>query len=221
MKIKEIKTYYRRSLPHIQPVGACFFVTFRLKNSIPRAKLYELKQAYDEKIAPLKGRSIAKEDMYKEQKRHFAKYDQLLDKIKTGPHYLKDTGIASIVAKELHRFDGELYNLLAYCIMSNHVHILIDTRLQLTEDLDVFSFDEIEFQPLQNIMKQIKGASSRFANLALDKKEGFWQKESYDHYVRNEKELNNIIAYILDNPVKARIVENWKEYAFSYLKTSP
>ena len=44
MKINQIKEYYRRNLPHIQPIGGIFFVTFRLFDSIPRTKLYDLKQ---------------------------------------------------------------------------------------------------------------------------------------------------------------------------------
>ena len=50
MKPDKVKTFYRRNLPHIQPIGSSFFVTFRLKDSIPRAQLWKLKKDYEEKL---------------------------------------------------------------------------------------------------------------------------------------------------------------------------
>jgi len=46
----------------------------------------------------------------------------------------------------------------------------------------------------------------------------FWERESYDIYIRNEKMLNNVISYILENPVKAGLVQNWEDYPGNYLK---
>ena len=48
----------------------------------------------------------------------------------------------------------------------------------------------------------------------------FWHNESYDHYVRGEKELARIVEYILNNPVKAGLVEDWQEWRFNYCNTT-
>ena len=120
--------------------------------------------------------------------------------------------------KELHRFDDDVYDLIAYCIMSNHVHILIDTSIQLPDDIDVYTFGQIDFEPLQTIMKRIKGASARYANIELGRKGSFWQKESYDHLVRSDNEVRNIIAYILNNSLNAGIVDKWEDYLYSFCK---
>ncbi len=220
MKATKIKAFYRRNLPHFQPIGAAFFVTFRLKGSIPKNKLFKLKQDFEDNILQLKMADTLhlEKAIYDEHKRFFAKYDSLLDNIKTGPHHLKKPEIASIVIEQMHRHDGELYELVAYCVMSNHVHLLIDTGIQLPKDPTILDIGQLDFEPLENIMKTIKGASSRYANLELGQKGTFWQNESYDHYVRNERELNNIIGYILDNPVKAKLVKKWEQYPFSYLQ---
>lgn len=218
--MKEIKTRYRRNLPHIQPVGAAFFVTFRLKDSVPVAMLYQLRQAFEGKKAQLQKASPEQRGLllYQERKRHFARFDALLDAIQQGPDYLRQPNIADTVRKELHRFDGELYDLLAYCIMPNHVHILIDTQLQLPENFDDADFDQLNFQPLDVIMKRIKGPSAVAANRLLGRTGKFWQRESYDHCVRDARELRNIIRYIMNNPVKAGWVESWEEWPFSYCK---
>jgi REP element-mobilizing transposase RayT len=123
-----------------------------------------------------------------------------------------------MVADEIHRFDNDLYSLVAYCIMSNHVHLLIDTSLQLPADFDPKKWESLEYKPLDEIMKRIKGPSAVYANRFLKRKGKFWQKESFDHYVRNEKEFWRIINYILNNPVKVGLVENWEDYPFTYLK---
>lgn len=65
-------------------------------------------------------------------------------------------------------------------------------------------------------MMRIKGASSREINLALNRTGALWAKDSYDHYVRTEEEWLRILHYILQNPVKARIVHQWKEHPFTF-----
>jgi len=104
--------------------------------------------------------------------------------------------------------------------MSNHVHLLIDTALQVPEDIDEILADDFQFTPLDRIMKRVKGPTAVYANRILDRGGQFWARESFDHYIRNERELTNVISYILMNPVKAGLVKNWEDWAFSFLKNS-
>ena len=214
-----MKTFYRNRLPHIAPAGAAFFITFRLGDSLPVHVILELEDMLKErkKNLPKEPREVYRQARYNEYKRYFRDYDRHLDLKPYGNCYLRRPEIAQIVMKRLHKLDGELYSLIAYCIMPNHVHILIDTLQQLI--LSDFSIpDEIpeDYVPLYKIMQLIKGATSRYANLTLGRKGKFWQKDSYDHYVRDERELGNIAAYILNNPVKANLVQNWEDWPFSY-----
>lgn len=220
MKTNQIKTHYRRNLPHIQPIGSAFFVTFRLHGSIPNVKLLHLKDEYEQALAALyrDSKSLTNQLIYDERKRQFAKYDALLDHSQSGPILLQQPEIAKIVAHELHRFDGQLYDLVAYCIMSNHVHILIDTNLQVPEMFNFSSWESLDFEPLDKIMMRIKGASARYCNQQLGRAGKFWQRESYDHFVRDPIEFERIISYILDNPVKAGLVETWDAFPFTYLR---
>ena len=219
MKLDEIRTKYKRILPHIQPVGAAFFVTFRLKDSIPTVKLWELKQDYENKIAELMRHGLVTDAViYEEKKRAFAKYDELLDRVIAGPTHLRNNEIAKLVADELHRHDGQLYDLIAYTVLANHVHLLIDTSIQVPAGLSADVLGNLNFEPLENIMKKIKGPTAVCANRLLGRNGKFWQKESYDHYVRNPKEFKNTINYILNNPVKARLAEHWEAHPFTYFK---
>lgn len=94
---------------------------------------------------------------------------------------------------------GTLYDLLAFVVMPNHVHLLIDPRV-----------------PLPKITQQIKGVSSRRANALLHRTgQPFWQDESFDRWVRSPKEKSNIIRYIEFNPVRANLAPEPHLFRFS------
>ncbi len=217
-KTNKSKIFYKNKLPHYQPVGAAFFVTFRLFGSIPKSKTGELKKLYKSEIIQLrKNEEKNREEILSLRYKYFKKFDELLEKDNIGPHYLKEENISKIVSEQLHRFDNEFYELIAYTIMSNHVHILIDTGIQLSSEINEYDLNN-SYVPLDKIMKRIKGPTAIYCNRDLNRKGKFWDRESYDVYIRNHKMLLNIISYILENPVKAGIVKNWRDYKWSYWK---
>jgi len=210
-----MKTFYYRHRPHIQPPGATIFVTFRLHGSLPRKKIEELKEEY-EKLKELTSQAILKgskkqtyEKYYLKQKQLIGKYDDYLHKSTTGPHYLKEKKIAQLVCSSIKYWDGTKYDLLAYTVMSNHVHIVF-TPLN-KEDGDYHS--------LESIMHSIKSYTATEANKILGRKgKPFWEHESFDHYSRSNEETERIVQYVLYNPVKAGLVETWQEWPWSYFK---
>ncbi|MEP7323902.1 MAG: transposase, partial [Saprospiraceae bacterium] len=117
----------------------------------------------------------------------FVEYDLMHDKISTGIN-ITQSGLVDIIINSIKEPDNILYELLYFCIMPNHVHLMF-----YTGNID-------NPKPLGLIMKAIKGSSSRKINLFLNKTGTFWQKASYDRLVRDEKELNYIADYILNNP---------------------
>jgi putative transposase len=67
-------------------------------------------------------------------------------------------------------------------------------------------------------MHSLKRYTSRQANLILGREGQFWQHESYDHVVRDEQEFERIMLYILNNPLKASLVDSWEKWEWSYFK---
>ena len=204
----EYRLFYRRNLPHFQPPGATLFVTFRLAGSIPahvvRALVAEAKEI-ENKAMYLSNR---REHMYREQKRLWGKWDQALDQATTGPFWLRDSQIASLVTGSLHYLDSRVYDLGTYTVMPNHVHVVFTP---LPKDGD-------EYHSLSSIMHSLKGYTAGRANRLLGRTGAFWQHESYDHVVRNEAELERIVAYVINNPVKAGLVEKWEDWEWTYCK---
>jgi len=204
----ENKEIYKRNLPHIQPSGQIFFVTWNLKGAIPKSKLLELRNEYLKKTEGLTDR----EKINIAAKLHFKNFDNELHSNSYGSHYLKNDKLAKIVADTIHYWDNRRIELYAYCIMSNHVHAVFQ----------VYEKDENDkIQYLHNIMESIKKFSARECNIILNRTgNAFWQDESYDRIVRNSKELFRIISYILDNPIKAGLCNERKDWRWSYIKDS-
>ena len=216
MRITE--EFYRRKLPHIEKPGASYFITFRLEGSIPFAALDKIKKAYKtdiseyDKISDLYLRNKLK---YVRRKKFMVDYDLLLDGICCGPMYLAKPEIREIVEEQIHRFDGKLYDLESYSIMSNHVHILFDSYLE-SKDLQIKPDAFTGCLSVAKIMKRIKGASARYCNKKLGRDGTFWAAESFDMYIRNEEMYWNVKNYILNNPLKAGIVEEWSDFLGNY-----
>lgn len=214
--------FYRRNLPHIHPKGAIFFITFRLVDSLPADVLQKLRQEREEEIKQLRkkfsGGELEKEK-YKTEKRYFGQFDEWLDHASTGPHWLKEERIARIVGDKIHELDGKNYKLIAYCIMSNHVHLLFDT-IEYDQTSATNIAGKTKNYPVADTMRLLKGSTSRFCNVELKRTGAFWHKESYDHFVRDDEELHRIIEYILNHPVKAGLVKHWQEWKFSYVNAT-
>ena len=196
------REYYRRRLPHIQIAGSTYFVTFRLKNSLPKDALEKLAEEA-EKI-----RKLPNDKAELEHRRWFGKFDDYLDKVSCGETYLKNEQIADLVAESIHYRDGKVYDLVAFCIMPNHVH-LVFMPLEKGEGV---------FHSLTEILQSLKRHTARQSNLILGRSGAFWQDESYDHIVRDEAELERIIKYVLYNPVKVGLVDNQTKWKWCYCK---
>lgn len=201
--------YYRRKLPHIHPQNNPLFITFNLVDSVPPAVVAELKARREKELQTAK----SPVERYEIQKKYFGYYDEWLDRCQYGHYWLKEETVAQIVAEEIHKEAARQYDLYAYCIMPNHVHLLFQSLIEKFPPSKMVS----AISPTAEIMRLLKGRTARYCNLALNRSGKFWHHEYYDHYVRDESEMERIIPYILNNPVKAGLVKEWKDWKFSYV----
>ncbi len=210
---------YNRKLPHFDHIGASFFVTFRLLNSIPVEKALQLKQERDNALK--EAAKTTSPDLQKQLKQHiqdryFEKIEDLLDHATYGDRFLHEPVCTQILKNVMTEYDGKHYDLSAFCIMPNHVHLLIDTSTQLLSDEQDEELENYQF--LKDIMRRIKGKSGLLLNRERHTSGEFWFKESYDRYIRNPLHYNYTLSYILENPVKAKLVQNWTDWQGTYLK---
>jgi REP element-mobilizing transposase RayT len=196
------REFYKRRSPHIQIAGATYFITFRLANSLPTETINRL---IEEKQKINKLPENQKEAAHRAW---FEKYDDYPDKALYGTLYLRNEQIAAMVTESIQFRNGKVYDLIAYCVMLNHVHLVCTP---LSKETDVF-FGLIE------ILHSLKRHTAREANKILQRSGTFWQHESYDHFARDEKELERIIKYVLYNPVQAGLTDEWTSWKWTYCK---
>lgn len=89
------------------------------------------------------------------------------------------------------------------------VRVRVPTHPANQPDLE-FHSDETEDtrSPLSKIMHSLKSYTANEANKVLERTGRFWQRESYDHWVRDEAELFRIAEYIANNAVSANLAAN-------------
>ena len=209
----DYKPSYRRHLPHIQPPGATLFITFRLANSIPvevLRQLLEENEQTEKRLARIGDLDERARQADRERRRMFGKWDKTLDSTQCGPFWLRHERIAALVAESLHHLDGQRYTLEAFCIMPNHVHTVFTPLPKSAET----------YYAMSGIMHSLKRYTALHANQILKRTGDFWQHENYDHVVRDEREFNRIVAYVLNNPVSAGLVSTPEEWKWSYRRTN-
>ena len=169
---------YQRRLPHFHPDGEYLFVTWRLHGSLPVAK--------PDVIYASPGHAFAAEDRALAQGR--------------GMLWLSDTRVARQVVEAIRTGEArKYYELSAWVVMPNHVHLLM-----------------LPYVALPQITHWIKGRTAREANRLLGRAgKPFWQHESYDHWARNERELQRIAAYIEEYPVSAGLAATPGDWPWS------
>ena len=162
------------------------FVTWRLAGSLP---------AQPVRLTDDKNRSSVL------PKPSFLDHDERLDGRSSGPLWLQDSRVADVVVNAL--LYGEevrhLYELHAWVVMPNHVHAISQPKAATP-----------------SIMRWLKGRTSRVANQGLGRTgTSFWQEESFDHWIRSDEELRDLIEYVENNPVKAGLVEAKEQWRWS------
>jgi REP element-mobilizing transposase RayT len=107
-----------------------------------------------------------------------------------GACHMRRSDVRAQVELCLLHFDGNRYDIDAFVLMPNHVHAVIRPALGYE---------------LSTLLQGIKGVSANRCNQLLGYKSPFWMDESYDHIVRDAKELTAFRNYIARNPAKASL----------------
>jgi REP element-mobilizing transposase RayT len=123
-----------------------------------------------------------------------------------GQCFLRDSRIAALTEDALQYFDGTRYRLLAWCVMPNHVHSLIEM---------------VEGYSLGGILHSWKSYTAKRANRILGRSGQFWDEDYHDRYIRDNDHLRIAIEYIEQNPVKAGLVIDARQWKYSSARRRP
>jgi len=179
----------RGYLPHIDLPGRIQSVTFRLHDAVPMKIL----EQWRSELNWIQGLP-AKDPREIELRKRLDQYEDAGH----GDCWLRDERIAALMEKALLHFDGTRYRLLAWCIMPNHVHAMIET---------VPSTEPSSHSTLDSIVHSWKSYTAHQADRLLGQAGEFWFREYYDRFIRNEEHYHTCKGYIEANPVKAGFVK--------------
>lgn len=190
----QVKIRDRGRLPHWEKEGATYFITFRLADSLPKPILDRIESERQAivKTANQMHRALSPDERKKIQRLSTPVIEKFLDN-GAGSCHLRNPVIAEDVANALRYFDQKRYRLFAWCIMPNHVHVVV--RL-------------FPFENLTSAMHSWKSFSAKHANKILGTHGAFWQREYYDHLIRGEEEFERAVRYVAENPAKANL-KHW------------
>jgi type I restriction enzyme R subunit len=185
--------------PHWSQPGAVVFITFRTRDSIPRAVLQRWEREKQEWLM-VRGHGAAKhwsvviptlgeKDRADFQKRFNRCREDFLDTCQ-GRCLLRRPELARIVADALLHFDGDRYRMGDFVVMPTHVHLLA-----------AFAAAEAMSEQCDSWLHY----TARQINRATGEKGKFWQQEPFDHLVRSVEQYERLRQYIADNPRKARL----------------
>ena len=184
----------RGYLPHREGEHPIYFVTFRLADSLPRDLVSRLRWQREsaKKVTPA-AEAAAGRAGARELRSLLRTAESCLDS-GLGECQMRDSRIAKIVADAIQHFAGTRYELLAWCVMPNHVHVV---------------FSPLGENKLDSILHSWKSFSALMANRLLGRRGSFWQREYFDHLVRSEGSLLKIVHYVKENPRRAGL-QNWR-----------
>ena len=177
----------RGYLPHFDGPGRCQFITYRLADSLPRQVLDRLTS------------EAAQEPEANRQRSLWLAIDRYLD-AGHGEAFLTDPVCAQVVIDTWRHFDGERYELLAWVVMPNHVHVVVHPYPDSC---------------LAGIINGWKTFSARRINEQLGRRGSCWMLDYWDRYVQDEEHLQRVIAYVEHNPVTAGLCEKAEEWPWS------
>jgi len=196
-------------LPHWKLDGGIYAATFRLADSLPAEvfeKLHAKKRILLAQLADVTrsaGSRSALERMLELRAElanlQTAEIDLELDR-GHGSCLFRDDRCASLVAEALRHSDGTRYSLLAWCVMPNHVHVVLKTMAG---------------EDLEKILHSWKSFTAHEINKIRNATGAVWQKESYDHLIRDGEDLNNQVTYVLAKPRKLASDWQWVGGAYS------
>jgi REP element-mobilizing transposase RayT len=182
----QVKVHHRGHLPHWRVDNGLYSITYRLADSLPQAAMERLREI-ERSRRP--ANAVEAFDIRRTLERHID--DEL--HLGRGSCALKSQRIAEEVIATWRLFDRKRYELFAWCVMPNHVHVVL--RLFRGDDLD-------------RVLHSWKSYTANFANRLLGRTGAFWQREYFDRLIRSDADLEDTIEYVVRNPERAGLT-NW------------
>jgi putative transposase len=194
--------YSRGYLPHFNAPQAIQHITYRLADSLPLSVLKKLRSEVET--------TIQSENQRKSEIRQ--RIEDYLDS-GHGACLLKEPRIANCIVENWQHFDGKRYRLLAWVVMPNHCHVLIELHNGVPISKIVLSWKNYTARAI-NRLTEAPGFTGR-TGVRRSQGKPIWQRDYWDRYIRDRRHFERAREYIINNPVKAGLVSKPDEWRWS------
>src|SRR5688500_9551125 len=190
-ELGQVMVRKRKRLPHWDVEHGIQFVTFNLFDALPRHVHEQIQEEAAAQVAVIRN---ARGELTLAEKiaiRQWieARIGESLDAAH-GSCFMREPRIAQIVANAITHFDQDRYQLLEWCVMPNHVHVILTGA-----------------EHLDGAVHSWKSFTAKQANAALGRSGRFWREDYYNRVIRDSRELSRTIDYVLANPAKAGLMD--------------
>jgi hypothetical protein len=198
---------HRNYLPHFEIPGSTYFLTFRLADTLPQSVIKQIQLEKNAILNSVKqnNRCLNREEETPLKYFESHKIQEYLDH-GIGECWLRDHRIAKTLLSSIEFFNGSRYVNEVICIMPNHMHWLLTP------------ISNAAGSTLSEITHSIKSFTAKRANQILNREGTFWSREYYDHCVKSHEEFQKLVAYTIQNPVKAGLCKFWRDWPFTFCR---
>ncbi len=209
--MEELNIHYWSHGPHYQFRDSIVFITWRLAGTLPAhvRKLFERLKAASGDLETIRDLKRIKAEnarlfgLYQEYDLELANWDD--------PGFsLNQDALAAIVTGAFHFYAGTKYELHTYCVMSNHVHILL--RALRNEQGGLYR--------ISDLVGWLKSYTAHEINKVLGRRGQLWDNFHFDRIIRDARNYDNVVNYIRMNPVAAGLVNSPEEWRDSFFDPS-
>jgi len=184
--------YSRGYLPHRDHAHLIQSITFRLADGLPQETLKRITEEL-----------LDREESQREIERR-KRIEQWLD-TGMGCCALGHPEVARYVQDAFLHFHGQRYHLHAWCIMPNHVHLLIEPLIDIATIVQGWKSFTARWVLKRNDELALKIPSSN----------QLWLREYWDRYIRDPEHYRKAVDYIHQNPVKAGLCQTAADWPWS------
>ena len=210
-------------------------ITYRLADSLPKELLHKIELS----TMPGAPQATAGNNHKLQEIKRRKFIEESLDK-GLGSCILQSEKASEIIVKNWKHFDNERYDIIAYVVMPNHVHILIKVYENISLSKIVWSWKSYTARRIFEIpelkeayIKSYSGLNKlelnsrapndrlKYINPAVAcgaPRLNLWQREFWDRFIRDEKHFKKAVEYIHMNPVTAGLVSKPEKWKFSSMK---
>ncbi|HEY3093456.1 MAG TPA: transposase [Vicinamibacterales bacterium] len=114
------------------------------------------------------------------------------------PVFVDDTAVALVMVELTRTADDVPFSVIAYCFMPDHLHVLVEG-----------THPAADFREFVRIFKQRSAFQWRQQHGTV-----LWQRSYFEHVLREDEAMVGVARYLLENPVRAGIVERPEDYPY-------